>query len=93
MVRAGHLVLPSVLVAVAAGILAADAATVPVAVPLAIGAAVGVAGAAAGWHGAMLAGIACAAFGLGAWRGAATQSPAADQASVAGLVDGGEQIL
>jgi competence protein ComEC len=92
-VSPASLVLPAVLAGVAGGILAADSLSLP-APPLA-GAGVGlaVAGLGLGWRWALLAGVALAAFGLGAWRAEAFSAVHTGEDSVATLVDGGEQRL
>jgi competence protein ComEC len=90
---ASALVLPTVLGGVAAGILAADLLAVP-AFP-AVGGGLGLAamGLVAGWRSALLAGIALAAFGLGAWRGDGVAPAGSGPASVAMLADGDDHEL
>ena len=83
---AATLVLPAVLGGLATGILAADSASLPVLPLLGGGGSVVAIGLAAGWRSAVLIGVALAAFGLGAWRGEASEPDATT--SVATLVDG-----
>ncbi len=90
---AATLVLPAVLGGAATGILVADSASIPALPLLAGGVALAGIGLAVGWRSALLFGVALAAFGLGAWRGQASEAVGIGEASVATLVDGEDHEL